>query len=181
MRWNGFGRSLLFAALAAGAFPVFALLANPVVGRTSALSLYLLGIAVIYLAGLAPRRSRAVVAAAVAAALGIGVFLLAPNVGTVATGAALTLGVGRSGVLYRSRRARALLAETLLLAGGLALARFLAGPGTLQVALAIWGFFLVQSFFFLLGGVAERAEARAGLDPFEVARARALALMEGDG
>jgi hypothetical protein len=73
-----------------------------------------------------------------------------------------------------------LVAETCLLAGGLGLARFLAGPDTLQVAFAIWGFFLVQSFFFLLGGVAERAERPSGLDPFEVARARAVALMEGE-
>jgi hypothetical protein len=72
-------------------------------------------------------------------------------------------------------------AETLLLAGGLALARFLAGPDTLQVAFAIWGFFLAQSFFFLLGGVGERSHDAgiAGLDPFEVARARAVELMEG--
>ena len=63
MRWNGFARSLLFAAVAAGAFPIFALFANPVLGRASALSLYLLGIAAVYVAGLAPRRSRAVVAA----------------------------------------------------------------------------------------------------------------------
>jgi hypothetical protein len=180
MRWNGFARSLLFAAGAAGAFPVFALVANPVLGRASALSLYLLGIAAVYAAGLAPRRSRAVVVAGIASALGAGVLLLAPSVGTVAAGAALMVGVCRSGVLYRSRRARALLAETLLLAGGLALARFLAGPDTLQVAFAIWGFFLVQSFFFLLGGVAERTETAAGLDPFEVARGRAIALMEGE-
>jgi hypothetical protein len=180
MRWNGFARSLLFAAVAAGAFPVFALVANPVLGRATALSLYLLGIAVVYVAGIAPRRSRGVVAAGIGSALAAGVLLLAPSVGTIAVGAALIVGVGRSGVLYRSRRARALVAETLLLAGGLGLARFLAGPDTLQVAFAIWGFFLVQSFFFLLGGVAERAETPVGLDPFEVARARAHALMEGD-
>jgi hypothetical protein len=180
MRWNGFARSLLFAAVAAGAFPVFALLANPILGRASVLSLYLLGIAVLYVVGLAPRRSRAVAAAGIASALGVGVLLLAPSLGTIAAGAALIVGVCRSGVLYRSRRARALLTETILLAGGLGLARFLAGPDTLQVAFAIWGFFLVQSFFFLLGGVAERAETPAGLDPFEVARARAVALMEGD-
>ncbi len=182
MRWNGFARSLLFAAVAAGAFPVFALLANPILGRANVLSLYLLGIAVLYVVGLAPRRSRAVVAAGIASALGVGVLLLAPSLGTIAAGAALIVGVCRSGVLYRSRRARALLTETILLAGGLGLARFLAGPDTLQVAFAIWGFFLVQSFFFLLGGVAERADSGgpAGLDPFEVARARAVALMEGD-
>ena len=180
MRWNGFARSLLFAAVAAGAFPVFALFANPILGRASGLSLYLLGIAVLYVAGLAPRRSRAVAAVGIAAVLGAGVLILAPSAGTIAAGAALVVGVCRSGVLYRSRRARALLTETCLLAGGLGLARFLAGPDTLQMAFAIWGFFLVQSFFFLLGGVAERTEASAGLDPFEVARARAVALMEGE-
>jgi hypothetical protein len=180
MRWNGLGRSLLFAAVAAGAFPVFALVANPVLGRASALSLYLLGVAALYVAGLTPRRSRGIAATGIAAALGAGVFLLAPSIGTIAAGAALIVGLCRSGVLYRSRRARALLTETCLLAGGLGLARFLAGPDTLQVAFAIWGFFLVQSFFFLLGGVAERAEVPLGLDPFEVARARAMALMEGD-
>ena len=180
MRWNGFTRSLLFAAVAAGAFPVFALFANPTLGRASALSIYLLGIAVLYVAGLTPRRSRSVAVVGIAAALGAGVFLLAPSVGTTAAGAALIVGVCRSGVLYRSRRARALVAETCLLASGLGLARFLAGPDTLQVAFAVWGFFLVQSFFFLLGGVAERAETPAGLDPFEVARARAVALMEGE-
>lgn len=181
MRWNGFARSLLFAAVVAGAFPVFALVVNPVLGRTTALSLYLVGIAVLYVAGLAPRRSRGVVAAGIASALGALVLLLAPSVGTIAVGAALVVGVCRSGVLYRSRRARALVFETLLLAGGLGLARFLAGPDTLQVAFAIWGFFLVQSFFFLLGGVGERSHGAgtAGLDPFEVARARAVELMEG--
>ncbi len=108
MRWNGFARSLLFAALAAAAFPIFALVADPILGWAPALSLYLVGIAAVYAAGLAPRRSRAVVAAGIASALGGGVLLLAPSVGTVAAGAALIVGVCRSGVLYRSRRARAL-------------------------------------------------------------------------
>jgi hypothetical protein len=180
MRWNGFARSLLFAALAAGAYPVFALLLNPVFGRAQALSLYLIGIVVVYVAGLAPRRTRAIATAGIASVLGVGVLVLAPSIGTIAVGAALIVAVCRSGVLYRSRKARALVAEICLLAGGLGLARFLAGPDTLQVAFAIWGFFLAQSFYFLLGGIAERAETTPGLDPFEVAHTRALALMEGD-
>ena len=180
MRWNGFARSLLFAAAAAAVFPIFALVADPILGRAPALALYLVGVAAVYATGLAPRRSRAVVTVGIASTLGVGVLLLAPGLGTVAAGAALIVGVCRSGLLYRSRRARALVAETFLLAGGLALARLLAGPDTAQVAFAIWGFFLVQSFFFLLGGVAERAEAAAGIDPFEVARTRAIALMEGN-
>ena len=44
------------------------------------ISLYLLGIAVVYVAGLTPRRTRAALAAAVAAVLGVGVFLLALEV-----------------------------------------------------------------------------------------------------
>lgn len=180
MRWNGFARSLVFAAAVAAAFPLYTLVANPLLGGATALALYLAAAAVLYVAGLAPRRSRRILAAAVAAVLAAGVLLLAPSVATIAVGAALVVGVCRSGLLYGARRARALVTETCLLAAGLGLARFLAGPETLQVAFAIWGFFLVQSFFFLVGGVAERDPAPAGLDRFEVAHRRAMALLEGD-
>ena len=46
--------------------------------------------------------------------------------------------------------------EALLLFGGLALARQLIGPSMLSLVLAVWGFFLVQSVFFLVSGVAEK-------------------------
>ncbi|RIL01431.1 MAG: hypothetical protein DCC71_17730, partial [Proteobacteria bacterium] len=65
-----------------------------------------------------------------------------------------------------------------LLGGGLALARFVAAPGALGIALALWSFYGVQSAFFLAGGVRERAADGAGADRFERARRRALALLE---
>ena len=86
----------------------------------------------------------------------------------------------RSGLLYESRPARAWAFELLLTGGGLALAASLLGRSELTMALAIWGFFLVQSGFFLVGGVREAPAPTARPDPFEAAHARALALVEDD-
>ena len=90
----------------------------------------------------------------------------------------MILALSRSGFLYRSQPARALLLEGALSGGGLAFAYAMAGPGLLATALAIWGFFLAQSLFFLAGGVKQRDAEPAGTDPFEKARQRALALMD---
>jgi hypothetical protein len=77
--------------------------------------------------------------------------------------------------LLLPRRAGA--GELALLLGGLLFARFLAGPSLLSAALALWGFLLMQSFFFLVAGGRSQATARDG-DPFEQAHRRALALLE---
>jgi hypothetical protein len=68
--------------------------------------------------------------------------------------------------------------EATLLGGGLVLARWLATPGPLGVVLALWGFFAVQAGFFLVGGVGERPREAGGVDRFEAARRRALALLD---
>jgi hypothetical protein len=60
-------------------------------------------------------------------------------------------------------------------------ARFLAAATPFATALAVWGFFLVQSVFFLVGGVQPRREPGPQPDPFEDAHARALALLDGVG
>jgi hypothetical protein len=178
MKWNSFARSLAFAALAGAAWPAFALATGPLIGTRAALSLYLVASAAIYVAGLTPRRVHGVGAAILAAMLGAVFAAVARDPGVVALGAAIAVGVCRSGLLYRARVARALVTEATLLGGGLLLARFLAAPGSLGVALALWGFFLVQSGFFLIGGVAERPGETRGLDRFETAHRRALALLE---
>jgi len=178
MRWNSFGRSLAFAALAGAAWPAFALAAAPLIGTHAALSLYLVASAAIYVAGLAPRRVHGLGAAIVAAALGAVFVAVARDPGVVALGAAIGVGVCRSGLLYRARGGRALAAEACLLGAGLLLARYLATPGVLGVALALWGFFLVQSGFFLIGGVSKRNGDVRGIDRFDSARRRALALLE---
>ena len=73
---------------------------------------------------------------------------------------------------------RALLVEASLLAAGLAFAKALAGSSVSSVALAVWGFFLVQSLFFLAGGTAARPEEEFAEDPFDRARREAVRLME---
>ena len=180
MRWNSFGRTLLFGALAGGFYPAWVVLTHPVLGPGRALPLYLIGIGALYVAGLAARPARRVAAGLGAGLLGTAVLVLAGSTAQVALGAALVLGICRSGWVFRAHTARACVIEAGLLAGGLAFARFLAAPGLLGVALGVWGFFLVQSVFFLVGGSREGSPAAGGLDPFELARSRALALFEED-
>ena len=69
------------------------------------------------------------------------------------------------------------MAEACLLTGGLASAAILGGPSVRGIAFAVWGFFLVQSFCFLIpfGGVGARCAGRA--DPFDAAHARAMGLL----
>jgi len=178
MRWNGFGSSLVFAAAAAAGWPAFAVLVGPVLGLGGALPLYATLVVALDVFGIARRPAHGVMAACLALGLGTGVLLLTRGAGEALVGSALVLGFVRSGMLYRARSARACLAEAALLGGGLALARFLAVPGLLGTALGIWGFFLVQSVFFLIGGVRERRAAAGGLDPFDLARTRLAALLE---
>ena len=179
MRWNSFARSVLFAAIAGAAWPAFALAAAPLFGMRAALSLYGVGATAVYIAGLAPGLARGLASAFVAIAITVAVAAVAGTPGAAALGAALALGVARSGLIFRRRGARAIAVEILLLGGGLALARFLSGPGVLGSALAIWGFFLVQSAFFVIGGLRSHDPAVA-LDRFESARRRALALLEDE-
>jgi hypothetical protein len=176
MAWSSFVRSTLFAALAAAAAVPCLVLAGPVLGVRAALALYLVGVTVAYVAGLGPRRRFAV--AAGVGGLGGLLAAVAHAPGELVLGLAVMLGAVRSGLLYRAAPARALLTEVALVGGGLLFARMLAEPSAFGVTLAVWGFFLVQGAFFLLGGVRVRRRPGNGRDPFEEAHARATALLE---
>jgi hypothetical protein len=178
MKRNAFARSLVFAAGAAAAWPAFALAVQPFTGGRGAIALYLVASAAAYVAVLAPTLVRGAAAAALAAGITGAYAAVARDPFAVALAAAIAIGLARSGLLHRASPARALAVEAILLGGGLALAGFLATPGILGVALAIWGFFLVQSAFPAIGGVRPSgAEAERG-DAFERAHRRALALLE---
>ena len=180
MRWNTFSRSLAFAALAAvGSLPWWTL-ASPIVGGRSAVALYLVGAVAAYLAGLAGDLRRRLATLLVAGAAGSGVAILAHSTGELAVGLTLILAVGRSAALFRPPAARGAVVEALLGVGGLAFARFLSGPSPIGLVLAIWGFFLVQSLYFLIGGLRMRRHA-SRRDPFDEAQARALALLGDSG
>lgn len=183
IRCDSFIRSALAAALAAlGWFP-WAFAAAPVIGLWHALALYLGAVTVLYVAGVVPRRAGARSAARrliVGAGAGLlaGVLVVcARSTGELAIGLAALLGVVRSGLLYRTAPLRAVATEVLLLGAGLLFARALAGYSLASIALALWGFLLVQSCFFLIAGTRARTHAASDVDPFDAAHRRATELL----
>ncbi len=171
MRLGTFSGSLLFAVLSGLASTAYLVTGNPSgVGA--------IGLAVLYLVAIAPSSSRALRIGTLAGVLGLALGLLAPSAEASVVGAAFLVGVLRSGFVYRSRPWRGLAIETLLLSGGFVLATILNGYGPLDTALAVWGFFLVQSLYFLIGGVEHRAATPDGIDPFVKAREEALRLID---
>lgn len=181
MRWNDFGRSLVFGAVAAAACVPFAILVTPILGWSDALAAYALVCAATYVAGLGATRRQGFAAAGVVLGVGGALAWIAPTPRDAIFAAALTLGLCRSGLLYRARFARSLLLEAFLLCVGLGAAAQVLGGSTFSAVLAVWIFFVIQSVFFLVGGVSSRKEHTATADPFEAARLRTLELLDPDG
>jgi hypothetical protein len=181
MRWNTFGRSAVFAALAAAAWLPWVITVGPPIGVWQARALYLVAVLMLAVAGLGPPGRRRFSVALGAGVLGCGLTVVATSTTELCLGLAVILGLARSAFLYRAAPARAVATEAMLLIGGLLFARFLAGPTLIATALALWGFFLVQSCFFLVGGVHARAHEAGHVDPFEHAYQRATALLERRG
>ena len=175
---SAFSRTLLFAALAAGGAIPWLLLSRPALGGYPALAVYLVGTVAAFLASLAAERSRAISAFVLATAAGMGVAGFAASLGELALGLGIVLAVGRAALFHRAGSVRSVAIEVVLIGGGLVFARFLAGHSPLALVLAIWGFYLVQSFHPLLAGVPARADAGRHPDPFEDACGRALALLD---
>jgi len=179
---RGFLRGIAFAALAAvGALP-WLLVARPFLGSATALDLYLVAVTAAYLGDFVAERPRRAAVFLIAGLAGIALAILTRNRIELVTGlgvlvAIIRSGFLRSGFLHRSPAARAVVTEAILVGAGLAFARHLGGPSLAGVVLAIWGFFLVQSFYPLVGGIRVRSRA-ADRDPFEEAHARALAILE---
>ena len=178
MRWNSFGRSVGFAALAAAGAAVWLLGSSPLLGGRGALALYLVGVTAIYTAGLTPSLRRALATAMLVGTSGAGLAVMAPGLRELAIGLAVVLGVSRSGFLYRTTAARAVVTEGALIVGGLLFAYSLSGPSLRAIVLCVWSFFLVQSLFFLVPGARHRTQDATRGDAFAAAHARALALLE---
>lgn len=181
MPWNTFVRSAVFAAVAAAMWLPWALVAVPVIGPWQARASYLIAVAVAYVGGLSRQCARALPLALMVALGGGATAMVAANTAELAIALAVLLSIARSGVLYRANPARALATETLLLAAGLLFARFLGGYTLVSTALALWGFLLVQSVFFLIGGVRARSLVAGPGDAFEEAHRRAQVLLDRSG
>jgi len=187
--WNGFGRSLAFAAVAAAACPLYLAFAGLLLGWKLAMATYVVALAALYVLGIASRPARGLAAAAGVVLCGLAMLALGASGVGLAFGVAALLGALRSGLLCRGRAAggdafaRRLAIEVGLLGGGLALAFHLGRSALAPEALAVWGFFMAQSAFFLIGGAEARAarrddEAAPDVDPFERAVRRAAALLD---
>lgn len=177
MRASSFSGSLVFAALAGLVVIPWTMAFGPIVGAAWSLGLYSLSLSGVYLGWIASSWSRGLAAFAVAALFSLAIAVVAPMPAGGVLGASLIVAVGRSGFLFTGRPLRTLAIESLLVGGGLIFARTF-GSSLLGLGLAFWGFFLVQSLFFLAYGRSERRAEGPQLDPFESARRRALTLME---
>jgi len=178
MRWNSFTGTLVFGAVCAALLPAAWLLLGPLMGRGDAAALYLAAAGTLYAAGLAPTLRRSLLVGCLMGGLSLGLLCLARDLVEVAVGMALLLSGFRCFSLHQSGGLRTIAVEAVLGLGGLALAGILAGPGPVGIALAIWGYFLVQAVFFLVGGLRLRSLHPSSEDPFEGARSRLLALLE---
>jgi len=179
VRWDGFGHSLAFAACAAAGLSVAVTFGGPIFGDTAAARLYLIAAAGIYPAGLSPDRSRRVAALALAALAGGVLALLPLDLRATAVGAAGIVAFARGVLLAEKRDLRALAIEAVLGVAGLAAAAHFARGGLFALCLALWGYFLVQSGYFLIGRRADRSDETAR-DPFDRARERLARLLEND-
>ena len=180
MHWHGFGRGIVFAAVAAGTWCPWYVLMSPVLGARTALALFLIATATIYVAGIGATRRASLTAAAAVAFCSVVLLTIAHTTAELALGLAVLVAAARSGFLHQSRPARALALEATLITGGLVFARFLATPTPVGVMLAIWGFLLVQSLYFTVGGI-RTATMRPRRDPFDEAHERAVVLLQRTG
>ena len=174
MRWDSFGRSAAFAAVAALGWMPWLMLVGPLLGPPAARTLYLIGVTSAYVAGLGGPTARRLAAAILTAMTGAALALA----GGLCLGLGVALAVARSVFLYRAMPARAVVTEATLVGGGLLFARLLATSSPLGATLPIWGFFLLQSCFFLVGGAHEERPRSAYPDPFEAAYARAMDVLD---
>ena len=179
MRCNTFGGSTAFAAVAGIGVMPWLLIAAPLLGMRWALTLYLVTLAAVSVLACAPSRPRGAAAGAAVAILGAAVAITMPTLPELVLSLAVLLATARGVFLYPRRTARAVMLEVGLIGGGLLLARFLAGPSLVSIMLAVWGFLLVQSFFFLVPGARVTERAAPQRDPFDAAHERARALLDG--
>ena len=177
IRIDSFGRSAAFAAVAALVWMPWVMLVGLFLGVPAARVLYRVAVAALYCGGLAKSPPRRMSTTVLVAIVGCLLALVARGTPELCLALAAVLGVVRSGLLHRPTPGRAVVVEAILLVGGLLFARFVA-TGALATALGVWGFLLVQSCSFLVGGRAAPAEDGRHPDPFEAACARAAEVLE---
>ena len=179
MMRHSFGRALGFAALAAAlTFPVLVMGALAW-GYDGSLAAYLLALAPLRTFSAAPDLRSGLRAGALTAGLSLGLLLVVDSVQAALLVALVILAIGRGLLSVSAPRSlgRVLFVELLL--GALSFGVFVTFRDQRLIgdALAIWGFFLVQSVFALVA-YAPGARAAEPMDRFVAARAAAERLLQ---
>ena len=178
MAWNSFAGSLVFAIGAGLLLPAFWLAAAPLCGTQGALSVYLVGVAVAYVAGMGRDSAQRWGVTALTGVGGLVLVSLAPSFGLLALGTGGLVASARV-LLFATHPLRAIVIEATLLGTGLLAAAAVTGTRPLQVAFALTTYLLVQSAWFLIGSK-PRPRATEPEDGFEQARDRLVRLLERD-
>lgn len=179
MSWRSFGGSLLFAGAAGLASYPLALLLTPFFGWWGAPALVFTVWIVLYTAGLVRGPGHRALAAVALLSLALVLNAVDASFQSVAVALGAALGVTRSGFVFRTRPLRGFAIELAIGAAALGMLVFFGGSGPGATALGVWGYFLIQSGYFLVGGRRARDAADAALDPFEEARRQAERILEG--
>ncbi len=177
MRFGNLAGNLMFAAIAGLATVAYSLIAPPLFGFGTAWLWWCLFLTVSYLVAIAPSLGRGLRIGMLSGVIGVAICLLAPGNAAALLGVTMVLGLMRSGFLFPRRLARAVSVELGLAGVAGLLAGSLASPSSLSLGIAVWGFFLVQSLFFVIGGLEVRRFSLTE-DPFEKARREAMRVME---
>jgi MFS family permease len=176
MRADKFTASLVFAAVAGLAAIAYVLVVLPVLGSSLGLAVGSVLGAAAYIFAVSPSLGRGLRYGSLTLGAGVALMLIAPPT-VVLFCSAMLLGLIRSGVAYRASVGRALLIESVLFIVAVGTVELLAGTSVVSYGLAVWGFFLVESAFFLFAGSTPR-EPTPTEDPFERARREASRLIE---
>jgi hypothetical protein len=175
-----FGRHLLFAIAAAVGTPAAVVLLGPLLGTSEALRAYVAGLGIAYLLLISDTSRRRLQVGLGAAAVALLVLAVTDSVLGVALGGAVMIAVTRSALLFDSPGLRGLALETAISGGGLFFARyFFDAQSLVGIALALWIFFLIQSGYFIVGGVGARPSIASDQgDAFEAAREHLTHLLD---
>ncbi len=180
VEWTG---SLCLAFAAAVSLPATVLVVGPILGRSNAIALHWVLVAVSYVVWSAPTIRKSIGAGAFVLLSGAGLLAAigggpgAPGTGWLIAVAVL-VGLCRSVILQHVDPVRGWIAESVIGVGASLLAAFLAGTSIVAAMAAIWGFWLVQSLHALLPGLRMRGCAEGSVDPFERAMARLTGLLD---
>lgn len=175
-----FSKTLVVGALASASLPLGVLVLGGT-GTATAMALHAIVWTSAYLAWLAGQARRGLAVAAGSLGLGGLAWLAVGSVPVLLGALGLWIAGVRSGWLFQRPMARALCIEAGLLAAAWGVAGFLSsGGGLVGAVLAVWGGFVVQSFYFLVGGIRPRPTRCRG-DSFEEAAVRLERLLDGAG